>query len=321
MFANEHMVHLANTVDKHIRTRGVVCDHHVHTVVDEKTDIPVGGIEFDIPDKFHSRASKSLLDSVRRLHFNSGHPPNAELERIVRLAGGSDVAQAAVRGIRCSICKKAAPPKPHKPGRVRDNIGQFNDTVLVDLSYVKDSDGVTHTWMIIIDDGTDWCVAKYVKDGKSAVKLYQCFEEAWIEWAGPPDKLVGDSERGFAALEFVEKLSRAGTLFSPAAAYAPWQKGKVERKVRSFKEATTKAVLQLGIKGPDEMRLAGIEVAAALNQRPGPSGISPGTMLFGQRMKLYAELYADGEPALHPLDNNNALARQLQIRSAAKQSH
>ena len=25
MFANEHMVHLANTVDKHIRTRGVVC--------------------------------------------------------------------------------------------------------------------------------------------------------------------------------------------------------------------------------------------------------------------------------------------------------
>ena len=175
--------------------------------------------------------------------------------------------------------------------------------------------------MIIIDDGTDWCVAKYVKDGKSAVKLYQCFEEAWIEWAGPPDKLVGDSERGFAALEFVEKLSRAGTLFSPAAAYAPWQKGKVERKVRSFKEATTKAVLHLGIKGPDEMRLAGIDVAAALNHRPGPSGISPGTMLFGQRMKLYAELYADGEPALHPLDNNNALARRLQIRSAAKQAH
>ena len=45
----------------------------------------------------------------------------------------------------------------------------------------------------------------------------------------------------FAALEFVERLSRAGTLFSPAAAYAPWQKGKVERKVRSFKEATQKA--------------------------------------------------------------------------------
>ena len=166
MFANEHMVHLVQVLDRHIRTHGVDCDHHVHTVVDEKTEIPVGGIEFDIPDKFHSRASKSLLDSVRRLHFNSGHPPNAELERIVRLAGGSDVAQAAVRGIRCSICKKAAPPKPHKPGRVRDNIRQFNDTVLVDLGYVKDSDGVTHTWMIIIDEGTDWCVAKYVKDGK-----------------------------------------------------------------------------------------------------------------------------------------------------------
>ena len=166
MFASEHMVNLAETLDRRLgtETSGLIPgpsrdsklpSEEVYAVVDEKTSIPVGGIEFDIPEKFHSRASKSLLDSVRRLHFNSGHPPNSELERIVRLAGGSDVAQAAVRGLRCSVCKKAAPPKPHKPGRVRDNVGVFNDTVLVDLAYIKDSDGVTHTWMIIIDEGTD----------------------------------------------------------------------------------------------------------------------------------------------------------------------
>ena len=82
--------------------------------------------------------TKSLLSSVRRLHINSGHPPNTELERLVRLAGGSELARVAVKGIRCTTCRKAAPPKIPRPGRLKQNIGQFNDKVLIDLAYEKD---------------------------------------------------------------------------------------------------------------------------------------------------------------------------------------
>ena len=135
--------------------------------------------------------------------------------------------------------------------------------------------------------------------------------------------LVGDSERGFASEEFATRFGNAGTLFQPAAGYAPWQKGKVERKIRTICSIMRKTVLHIGCKGPQEMKMAGIEAAAAVNQRPGASGVSPGMMLFGQRLKLYGELYADGEPAYHHLDGNDPsteLGRRLQIRSSARQA-
>ena len=103
----------------------------VYAILQEDTDISEGGIEFDLPPELHKKVPKALLSSIRRLHFNSGHPPNAELERIVRLSGGSEIARAAVKGIRCSVCRKASATKSAKPGKVRTNIGQFNDTLFI----------------------------------------------------------------------------------------------------------------------------------------------------------------------------------------------
>ena len=131
--------------------------------------------------------TKSLLSAVRRLHFNTGHPPNYELERVVRLAGGSDLAQKACRGIRCTVCRKTAPPKSAKPGKVKNNIGQFNETVMGDLMYIRDANGVNHGFLVLVDEGTDWCVVKYIGHGaniKTADQLYDYVEDCWINWAG-----------------------------------------------------------------------------------------------------------------------------------------
>jgi hypothetical protein len=98
---------------------------------------------------------------------------------------------------------------------------------------VKDADGTTHGYLIFVDEGTDWTVAKFVSDGKTAEALYDLVETGWLEWAGPPDVRVADGEKGFAAESFSSKLGRAGTLYLPSAGFAPWQKGKVERKIQS----------------------------------------------------------------------------------------
>jgi len=322
IYADTHMVNLSEMLCRP-RKDLVSCGHDAFAVIDEKGDIPEAGIEFDLPPELHQKVPKALLSSIRRLHFNSGHPPNDELERIVRLSGGSELARQAIKGIKCTVCRKAAPTKTPKPAKAKMNIGQFNETVLIDLGYEKDSVGKTHGWAVMVDEGTDWCVVKYLGNGKTAGELYRILEEGWIDWAGPPDVLVADSERGFIAEEFAFKLGKAGTLFTPAAGYAPWQKGRVERKISTICSIIKKTVLHLGLKGPEEMKLAGIEAAAAVNQRPGASGVSPGMMLFGQRLKMYGELYADGEPAYHHLDGNDAsteLGRRLQIRCSSRQA-
>ena len=82
-------------------------EHSVHTVIDEGEEVPVDGIDFDVPPDQVKKCTKTLLAAIRRLHINTGHPPNAQLERIVRLSGGSEVATAACKGLKCSICAKA----------------------------------------------------------------------------------------------------------------------------------------------------------------------------------------------------------------------
>ena len=158
----ERIKGLVRAVDARIRGAGLCADsylvgmakemeNYTYAIVEEGGEIPEGGIEFDIPPEYHGKIPKSLLSSVRRLHFNSGHPPNVELERIVRLSGGSELARIAVEGIQCSVCRKSQRPKSAKPGRSKVNIGQFNDTVLIDLGYCEDADGDTHGWAVMVD--------------------------------------------------------------------------------------------------------------------------------------------------------------------------
>ena len=64
---------------------------------------------------------------------------------------------------------------------------------------------------------------------------------------GLPDTFVADNERGFMAETFADSLGKAGTLYRPSAAYAPWQKGKVERKIESFKAIVKKFFVQISL--------------------------------------------------------------------------
>ena len=132
---------------------------------------------------------------------------------------------------------------------------------------------------------------------------------------------MADNERGFSSEEFTNKLGRAGTLYLPTAGYAPWQKGKVERKIESFKTIIKKTVIHSGVTG-EEMRMCGLEAVATLNQRPGPTGVSAAMMLFGQKLKMYGEIYANGEPHTHPdgTDRATDLGRRLEIRNSTRQA-
>ena len=63
------------------------------TVHDGSGKIPTDGIEFNLPPDVAKQAPKSLLAAIRRMHINTGHPPNSELERVIRLADGSKLPQ------------------------------------------------------------------------------------------------------------------------------------------------------------------------------------------------------------------------------------
>ena len=68
------------------------------------------------------------------------------------------MAQKACRGLRCTACAKDARTKLPRPGRIRGHIGEFNSTIYADIGAIKDKNGTTHDFVIMIDEGADWTV-------------------------------------------------------------------------------------------------------------------------------------------------------------------
>ena len=121
---------------------------------------------------------------------------------------------------------------------------------------------------------------------------------------------------------FTEKLSVSGTQVQTTAAYSPWQKGRVEKRIATIKEVAGKTTLQHQVAGRSAMSILSYEVAHAPNQRAGRLGTYPATRAFGQRMKVYSELMEHGEAVRHPtvVDEGDELARRFIIRASAREA-
>eukprot|EP00974_Lingulodinium_polyedra_P072544 7019875-Lingulodinium_polyedra.AAC.1 len=175
------------------------------------------------------------------MHVNLGHPANEDLARYVRTAGGNEAAVRCVKALRCSTCARWSLPKLPRPSRLKVEDLEFNENVLADLFKVHDAKGRSYWFILVVDDAVGYCTVTPVK-AHDPQTLFDAYEMGWLAWAGPPDRLVSDNERGLVSAEFVRKLAHSGTLCDPTAPRAPWQKGKVERKIHHAKGVIEKVV-------------------------------------------------------------------------------
>ena len=76
---------------------------------------------------------------LRCLHANLGHPTD-DLMRCFD-AGGTRVAQRAVKCLRCSTCERMSRPLSHRPSRIRTDGERFIKRLFVDLCDVVDVRG------------------------------------------------------------------------------------------------------------------------------------------------------------------------------------
>ena len=164
----------------------------------------------------------------------------------------------------------------------------------MDLFHIHDVAGNKRWFLCVVDVATDY-VTMVPCAGHSPEHLWECWETGWLTWAGPPDVMVSDNERGLIGEAFVTKLSRSGTVLWPTAAYAPWQKVRVERRIAAAKDDMRAIIMERGLKTGTAMKTVAYEVAHAYNQRPSASGFSPATRLFGTRARAYGEIYKNGE--------------------------
>ena len=120
-----------------------------------------------------------LLTALRKLHINTGHATNEDMRRCIRLAGGSELAQDAVKHLRCSTCARLARPKLQRPSRLPREAAEFHGQVCLGLFDVKDSAGHRFWMMAILDQFTSYTTVVLVKEHHSE-KLWKAYFKGWL---------------------------------------------------------------------------------------------------------------------------------------------
>jgi hypothetical protein len=192
--------------------------------------LPEEGISFVFEDPaVAKRASVALRYSTRRLHLNTNHSLPTDMARVVRLAGGSNIAVECCKALWCSACAREARPKLQRSASIRPEQLQFNEVEKGDPFCVKDSNGDEFWFFVLADDATGFRMAALVEK-YTLEELWKSYEIGWSAWAGPPDRFISDNEAVLVSEEFAKRFGRSGTLWDPTVPYAPWQKGRVEAR-------------------------------------------------------------------------------------------
>jgi hypothetical protein len=85
-------------------------------------------------DEIHAVSTKpepsveELKQALTKLHRNLGHPPNADLVRVLRFGQASSTALQLAKDLACPFCESRAKPKAPMPAKV-DRVVGFNKQI------------------------------------------------------------------------------------------------------------------------------------------------------------------------------------------------
>ena len=257
---------------------------------------------------------------IRNAHVNLGHPSNHALVRLMRTAKCHPDMVAYARHMKCPSCARRKPldriPRvslPYRPTR-------FNAVVGLDLKWVKDSKGEQFYCLNIIDLATAFNVCCLIPD-KTPQSVANAFKLYWMNWAGTPEKVIADKGREYYT-DFQSMLSDLGILYRLVPVEAPWQLGIVERHGQVLADIISVTVAETGVVGFQQMQDVCLHTCMVKNRRPGRTGYSPRSLVFGVDERLVASglthyLEVPDDAAIAASNDDPVFKKSMEIRKSA----
>ena len=276
------------------------------------------GVFFEIPT---GRTLKPEYQAaLKKIHMNLGHPSPYEIKRVLRHANAHAELVEASQWLRCTTCSHSKGPRTHRTCTVHPHENQFCDEVKIDLFQIHDVREKGFWCLSVVDRATMFHLAVLVKD-HAPETLWNAFFQCWVQWAGPPKRIVVDQERGLIAEAFAKPASEAGCHVDSIASQAHWQAGKVERHNQLLKSTLRNTVKCVGVEGESMMRVALAESCAVKNNMIREFGFSPSTLVFGKDVKQLGEIHCNGMPSSFHLgagDGDTEIAQRIRCRYHAR---
>ena len=239
-----------------------------------------------------SGAPKWLLQVMRRLHTNLGHPSTATMVRQLTASGASEAAIQAARHLRCEVCLRVQPPREPRPAKAFTP-RRFNDRLNLDVLWLKDIRGHVHGYLSQVDDATCYHVLNYISN-RSEEEVMKLLVNGWFSFFGAPDEMLLDADGCFRGYRFETLQAQCSVKVRYAPADAHYQMGRAERHGQAVRYMVQRLVSQFAPVGHAELNILVMMAAAAKNSLIRRAGASPAQWVFGRNPKLPGSLLSPG---------------------------
>ena len=272
-------------------------------------DITFPGLGGDVP--------KWLLQVMRRIHTNLGHPATAALVRHLSAAGASEQALRAARHLQCAVCRRVQPPREPRPAKAFTP-RRFNDRLSMDVLWLKDIRGRSYAFLNQLDEATCYQALTHLKD-RSETEVISALLNGWFAFFGMPDEVVLDSDGAFRGLRFESLQAQCDIKIRYVPADAHYQMGRVERRGMSIKYIVQRLVSQFSPCNASELCMLTAMATNAKNNLLRRSGSTPAQWVYGRAHKLPGALLSSGGTleSCQLANDSDALRRIEAIRAEA----
>ena len=275
----------------------------------------------EIPEQYRGRiltkTTSALRQQVRRIHRGLGHPSRDTMLRMMRQGGAKAEAIEYARYWQCPVCAASVQPGRPLQANVRSRPFRFNDTIAVDLKYLKDYEGKKRVILQGVDAATSWQGAIFIKTRK-AKHVSSKLLEFWITHYGVPETIISDLGGEFEK-DWYDMCEEYGIDSRLAAAHAPWQHGFAERHGKILGFMWDKVVYQCGVTGKRRCRQCLACCVQAKNATLTRNGVTPEVAVFGRMLRWPGTVNTDDDQFLLSVFGSDGGAWEAtQMRIAAK---
>ena len=260
-----------------------------------------------------------VLQTLTKLHKNLGHPPNADLIRLLRHGQASDLAISLAKNFTCSFCQSREKPKTPLPANT-DRVCEFNKQIGIDVKHL-------HGWrsnqkvksLNIVDQASGFQRVIPFFETETSKLLRRLLDEHWISWAGIPGEIILDPAQTNLADPMTGTAEEQGCVVRQIAADAHWQLGKTENHGGWFDRILQKVIDQHSPSSQAEW-LECVTAAHVKNSMIHVHGHTPHQFVFGRNPNVPSNLLDEPQhvvPATVSL-TDAAIAKAQQIRATAR---
>ena len=266
----------------------------------------VQGLETDIYFDGGPPLTQQQRTSIARLHCNLGHPPKAEIVRILAAAGKLDSKiLSALDALRCGSCTrmtKTVKPPPSSTSTTKFS-GAFGDHLQSDIIYIRLLTGEAIPTIGIVCMSTNYHAAKTLQD-RSPDHVLDVMHEIWYRPFGLPLSITLDSDGAYLASNQAWH-QHLGIEHNVIPAEESWRLGKIGRRNALMRTLAERLIDQTGAVTRHDLDLILTAVLNSMNTSTYTYGRSPCQAVFGRIPRPIGDILSDQtalsiSPQLHP---------------------